>query len=220
MWQGTTNRKGNAIDWFTVVLYLVLVIAGWFSIYAATYDYDQKNILDLSGRAGMQMIWILSSFAIGFALLLIDRDWYEAVAFWIYLLVVILLVVTIFVAPDIKGSRSWLVVGPVRIQPAEFAKFSTALIVAKVMSVYQFRILRSRNFFTVLGFILLPMALIFLQKEAGSALVFLAFAFVLYREGMPGVVLFTGFVAVALFVLFVRYSAEVWQATPAGELLG
>jgi rod shape determining protein RodA len=195
-------------------------MAGWFSIYAATYDYDQKSILDLSGRAGMQMIWILSSFVIACALLLIESSWYEIFAFWIYLLVIILLVVTIFVAPDIKGSRSWLVMGPVRIQPAEFAKFATALVMAKVISAYHFEIMKPRNLFAVLGFIFLPIALILLQKETGSALIFLAFVFVMYREGMPGAVLFSGFVAIVLFVLAVIYSSDIWHLTPAGEFLG
>ncbi|MDR1527598.1 MAG: rod shape-determining protein RodA [Dysgonamonadaceae bacterium] len=210
----------NSIDWLTVIIYLILVIAGWFSIYAATYNYDQMNILDLSGRAGMQMIWILSSFIIGLALLLIESDWYDIFAFWIYLLIIALLIITIFVAPDIKGSRSWLVMGPIRIQPAEFAKFATALIVAKVMGDYHFKITKVQNLFTVLGFIFLPIALILLQKETGSALVFVAFALVMYREGMPGVVLFSGSFAVLLFVLAVRYSTEIWNATPAGEFLG
>ncbi|MDR2805719.1 MAG: rod shape-determining protein RodA [Dysgonamonadaceae bacterium] len=214
------TKIGNTIDWFTVILYLILVIAGWFSIYAATYDYDQKSILDLSGRAGMQMIWILSSLLIGISLLLIEKSWYETFAFWIYLLIIALLIITVFIAPEIKGSRSWLVIGPIRIQPAEFAKFATALIVAKVMGSYHFKLMKSRSLFVVLGFIFLPVALILLQKETGSALMFLAFVLVLYREGMPGAVLFSGFAAILLFVVAVRYSATIWYITPAGEFLG
>ncbi|GHS97149.1 rod shape-determining protein RodA [Bacteroidia bacterium] len=207
------------LDWWTIALYLVLVIAGWFSIYAATYDYDQISMVDLSGRAGMQMVWILSSLLIGFSLLLIESDWYEVFAFWIYILIMLLLIVTIFIAPDIKGSRSWLVLGPVRIQPAEFAKFATALAVAKVMAGYRFEIMEFRNMMTLLGLIFLPMVLILLQQETGSALVFLAFFLVLYREGMPGAVLFSGFAAVLFFVVSVRFSAAMWHATPVGEFL-
>jgi rod shape determining protein RodA len=208
------------LDWWTIALYLVLVIAGWSSIYAATYDYDQISMFDLSGRAGMQMVWILSSLLIGFSLLLIDSDWYEVFSFWIYILVMLLLVVTIFVAPDIKGSRSWLVMGPVRLQPAEFAKFATALVVAKVIGTYRFEIMDFRNMMSLLGLIFLPLVLILLQQETGSALVFLAFFLVLYREGMPGAVLFSGFAAVLFFVLSVRYSTGMWHETPVGEVLG
>ena len=214
------TKIANSLDWLTVIIYLILVIAGWFSIYAATYDYDQKSIIDFSGRAGMQMIWILSSLLIGVALLLIESDWYEVFAFWIYLFAIALLIVTIFVAPDIKGSRSLLVMGPVRIQPAEFAKFATALVLAKVMSAYQFKLMRPRSLFIVLGLIFLPLLLIVLQKETGSALVFLAFFLVLYREGMPGAILFSGFAAVLFFILVARYSTDMWDVTPAGEFMG
>ncbi|MCL1937796.1 MAG: rod shape-determining protein RodA [Candidatus Azobacteroides sp.] len=208
---------GDRIDWWSLAIYLVLVLCGWFSIYASTYDYDHTDMFDLSGRAGMQMIWILSSLAFGFLVLLMESDWYEVFAFWIYTIVMLLLVVTIFVAPDIKGSRSWLVIGPLRIQPAEFAKFATALALAKVMNVYKFDLLRFKNMASLLGLIFLPMILILLQKESGSALVFLAFFFVLYREGMPGAVLFSGFAAILFFVLDVRYSSAIWHETPLGE---
>jgi len=200
----------NTIDWWSIAIYFILVIAGWFSVYAASYDYDQTSMVDLSGRAGMQMVWILSSLLIGFSLLMIDSDWYEVFSFWIYFIVMLLLIVTIFVAPDIKGSHSWLVLGPVRLQPAEFAKFATALALAKVMSVYKFDLLGMRNMFGLLGLFFLPLILIILQKEAGSALVFLAFFLVLYREGMPGAVLISGFVSILSFVLVVRFSNVIW----------
>ncbi|MDR2843829.1 MAG: rod shape-determining protein RodA [Candidatus Symbiothrix sp.] len=206
------------LDWTTLIIYFVLIIAGWFSIYAATYDLENKSMVDLSGRAGMQMIWILTSLAIGFSLLMIESNWYEIFASWIYLIIIILLVITIFVAPDIKGSRSWLVMGPVRLQPAEFAKFATALMIAKVMSVYKFDIMNFRNMTLMLGLIGLPIVLILLQKETGSALVFMAFFFVLYREGMPGGILFAGFAAVLFFVLAIRFDT-MWGLTPVGHFL-
>jgi len=207
----------DRIDWWSLTIYLVLVLAGWINIYASTYDYDHAGILDLSGRAGMQMVWILSSLVIGFVVLMMESDWYEVFAFWIYAIVMLVLVVTIFVAPDIKGSRSWLVIGTMRIQPAEFAKFATALVLAKVMNVYKFDLLRFKNMSSLLGLMFLPMILILLQKETGSALVFVAFFLVLYREGMPGAVLFSGFAAILFFVLNVRYSDSMWDKTSLGE---
>ncbi|MDR1682753.1 MAG: rod shape-determining protein RodA, partial [Candidatus Symbiothrix sp.] len=217
-------RKSNIwlqLDWIIVTIYLVLIILGWFSIYAATYDFDNRSMLDLSGRAGMQMVWILTSLALALVLLMINQGWYETFAAWIYVAIILLLVLTVFVAPDIKGSRSWLVIVPGRfqIQPAEFAKFATALVVAKFMSSYRFEIMNFRNIAGVLGWILLPMALILLQQETGSALVFLAFFLVLYREGMPGAILFSGFSAIAYFVLDVRYADVQWGVTPAGEAM-
>jgi rod shape determining protein RodA len=210
----------DTLDWWTVMIYFLLVIAGWLSIYAATYDYDHTSMVDLSGRTGMQMIWILSSVLIGFSLLMIESDWYEVFSFWIYIFVIFLLIVTIFIAPEIKGSRSWLVLGPVRIQPAEFAKFATALVVAKVMNVYKFELLNMRSMMTLLGLIFLPMLLIFLQKETGSALVFLTFFLVLYREGMPGSVLFSGFAAILFFVLAIRFSSDMLnEKTPFDQFL-
>jgi rod shape determining protein RodA len=201
-----------SVDWWTIAIYLILVIAGWFSIYASTYDFDQTEMFDFSTRTGMQLIWIFTSLFIGVLLLLIDSDVYEMLSIWFYLLIALLLSVTIFIAPDIKGSRSWLVIipGVIQIQPAEFAKFATSLALARILSVYKFDI---RNFKIVLvsfGIILLPVLLIYLQKETGSALVFLSLFLVLYREGMPGYILFSGFVAVLFFVLSIRFNDVVW----------
>jgi rod shape determining protein RodA len=210
----------NVVDWETITLYLILVIAGWFSIYAATYDYDQTSIWDLSGRSGKQMLWILTSLFLGFFLLMIDSDWYEIFAYWLYFLIVMLLILTVFIATDIKGSRSWLVLGPVSLQPAEFAKFATALAIAKAMSAYHFNLLEFRNFIRILGLIFLPMALILLQNETGSALVFLAFSLLLYREGMSGFIIFSGFCAVLFFVLSIRFGNLLWNnGTSAGEYI-
>ncbi|MDR2407663.1 MAG: rod shape-determining protein RodA, partial [Bacteroidales bacterium] len=201
----------NAVDWWTIVLYLLLVVLGWFSIYAATYDYDQIGIWDLSGRSGKQMIWILTSLVLVFFLLMIESDWYEIFSYWLYFLIIALLILTVLIATDIKGSRSWLILGPVSLQPAEFAKFTTALAVAKAMNAYRFNLLEFRNFTKILGLIFLPIGLILLQNETGSALVFLAFFLVLYREGMSGFIIFSGFCAILFFVLSVRFGNVFWN---------
>ena len=136
-----------------------------------------------------------------------------------YAAVILLLVVTIFIAPDIKGSHSWLVLGPVRLQPAEFAKFATALAVAKRMGTYGFKLTTPKNFLSVLALIFLPMLCILLQKETGSALVYLAFFLMLYREGMSGYILLAGVCAVAFFVLSMKFSGVLIGATALGELI-
>ncbi|MDL2257275.1 rod shape-determining protein RodA [Bacteroidales bacterium OttesenSCG-928-I14] len=209
----------KTMDWWTVLIYIILVIAGWFSIYAATFDFDTVGMFDLSGRSGMQMVWIGTSLVLAFFIMLIEADWYEVFAFWIYILVIALLIVTIVVAPEIKGSRSWLVMGPIRLQPAEFAKFATALAIANIMNGYRFNLTQVNNFMKVVSLFLLPMLLILLQKETGSALVFLAFFLVLYREGMSGLILFIGFCAILFFVLAIRFDEAMWNLTPVGEFI-
>ena len=186
----------KSLDWVTIVLYLLLVTFGWFSICGASYDYSEHDLLDFSTRAGKQFVWIICSFGLGFVLLMLDDLFYDTFAYLIYGLLLVLLVVTIFIAPDTKGSRSWLILGPVSLQPAEFAKFATALALAKCMNAYGFVLKTWKNALIVGGLILVPMLLIIMQRETGSALVYLAFFLMLYREGMPGVVLFAGVCAV------------------------
>ena len=206
----------NTIDWLTIVLYLIMVLAGWFSIYAASYDFDQTSIFDYSGRAGKQMVWMLTSIVLIFVILLIESEWYEIFAYWIYFLIILLLIATIFLARDIKGSHSWLEIGPISLQPAEFAKFATTLALARMMGAYKFNLLEVGNFIKVLGLIFLPVILILLQKETGSALVFFAFFLVLYREGMSGHIIFSGFCAIFFFIVAITYRDVFWHGTPVG----
>lgn len=206
------------IDWFTVVLYLLLVAAGVVSIYAASYDFDNASIFSFDEFSGKQIRWIGLSLVLGTVLLLIDARMYETYAYPIYFTMLLLLVVTIFVAPDIKGSRSWLVFGPMSLQPAEFAKFATALALAKLFSSYNFNLnAESSNYVKALAIIFVPILLILAQKETGSALVYLSLFFVLYREGMSGLVLFAALVAVVIFVLALKYTETMIIGMPAGE---
>lgn len=209
----------KTLDWVTICIYLILIAAGWFSVCGASYDYGDRDFLDFSTRAGKQFIWIICSFGLGFVLLMLEDRMYDMFSYIIYAGMIVLLIVTIFIAPDVKGSRSWLQMGPVSLQPAEFAKFATALVLAKYVNSYSFNIKKSKCTIALVTFILLPMLLIVLQKETGSALVYLAFFLVLYREGMPGVVLFSGVCAVVYFVVGVRFD-QVFIAdtpTPIGE---
>src|SRR5574344_2874057 len=170
---------------------MIMVIGGAISIYAASYDYDQANIFSFSEFSGKQFMWIGVSLFVAFSLLLIDDRSYQVYAYLIYGIIILLLLITIFIAPDIKGSRSWIVLGPISIQPAEFAKSATALALAKLFSSYNFVLNKSLKNYLSAGFIIfLPIMLLLLQKETGSALVYLSLIFVLYREGMSGLVLF------------------------------
>jgi rod shape determining protein RodA len=213
----TKIRK--TIDWPTLLIYFVLVVAGWFSIYAASYDFDQISMFDFSGRAGKQITWIGAALLLGGALLMIEDSWYELFSLWIYSFVIILLIVTLVIAPEIKGSRSWLVLGPVSIQPAEFAKFATALALARVAGAYRFSIKNGRSFVLLVILIMLPLTVILLQNETGSALVFLAFFLVLYREGMSGSFLFVVFCAVLFFVIGIKFGDNVWMGASVGKFV-
>ncbi|MCQ2217163.1 MAG: rod shape-determining protein RodA [Paludibacteraceae bacterium] len=196
------------VDWFTIGIYIVLVIAGWFSIYGAVYNFEDTPFWDFSVRYGKQLVWIGCSIVIAIVLLSLDNRVYSMFAYVIYGIAIISLIVTLIVAPDIKGSRSWLVLGPVSIQPAEFAKTATCLAIAKLMSSYGFRLGNFSDAIKVGLLFALPPLLIVLQQETGSALVYAALFLVLYREGMPGVFLFLGLCAVVFFIVAIRFGEE------------
>ncbi len=205
----------KSLDWVTICVYLILIVFGWFSVCGASYDYETHEFWDFSTRAGKQLAWIICSFGLGFVILMLEDSLYDIFGYLVYAALIALLVVTIFIAPDTKGSRSWLVMGPVSLQPAEFAKFATALALAKYMNTYSFISGNWKNILTVIFLILFPMALIILQRETGSALVYLVFFMVLYREGMPGVVLFSGVCAVVYFVVGIRFNGDLLDSTLA-----
>ena len=209
----------KSLDWVTIAIYLILIVFGWFSVCGASYDYGDRDFLDFSTRAGKQFMWIVCSFGLGFVLLMLEDTLYDMFSYIIYIGLILLLIITIFIAPDTKGSRSWLILGPVSLQPAEFAKFATALALAKYMSAYSFTMKSWKNTLMLAFLILLPLVLIILQRETGSALVYTAFFLMLYREGMPGVVLFSGICAVVYFVVGIRFDQVLiaGSPTPIGE---
>lgn len=199
----------KSLDWWTIGLYLVLVVCGWFSICGASYDYGDPDFFDLSTRAGKQLMWIGCSLVLGFVLLMLEDRLYDTYAYLVYGILLLLLFGTIFNPHEIKGSRSWIVLGPVSLQPAEFAKFATALALAKFIGGYTFSVDHWKDMLTALVIILVPMGLIICQKETGSALVYLSFFLVLYREGMTGSILFAGVCSIIYFILGIRFSADI-----------
>lgn len=207
------------IDWITIIFYVLMIVAGWFTICGASYEFDSVGLFNIEGRPGSQLLWMGLSFALIFVILMLDSDFFDVFAYLIYAAVIVLLIATIFLAPNIKGSHSWLVLGPVRLQPAEFAKFATALAVAKLMNTYGFKLTTPKNFFLVLAIIFLPMGCILLQKETGSALVYFAFFLMLYREGMSGYFILSGICAVVFFVVSLKYSGIIIGHSMLGELI-
>lgn len=200
-------------DWVVVVVYLLLMVFGWFSICGASHEIGDTDFFDFATRSGKQIVWMGLALVIGLVILLIDDQYFDQLTGLLYVLTMVLLLVTPFIAKDIKGSRSWISLGPVNLQPAEFAKCVTALAVAKMCGQYGFSLDKMRNLLKVAFIVLLPMALIIMQKETGSALVYAAFFLVFYREGMPGAFLFTAFAAVLYFVVGIRYAEVPLEGT-------
>lgn len=195
----------DAVDKVALILYILLACFGWMNIYGASVTDDQTSIFDMSYRSGMQFVWICFSIFVGLVILFSDSNLFYNISYFLYGIIILVLIVTVFVAPDIKGSRSWLPLGPFSIQPAEFSKFITALALAKVISQPQFKLNTTTGYAIVATLIFLPLLIIIAQKETGSALVYASFLFMLYREGLPGIIPMLGFCAVVLFVVIIRF---------------
>jgi rod shape determining protein RodA len=189
------------IDWLTVWLYIILVLMGWVSVYSSVYDETHSSILDISQRYGKQMIWIVAAGVIAFMIMLIDAKVYNAFAYIIYAISLIILLAVLGIGTTISGSKSWFQVGGFAIQPAEFAKFATCLALARYLSSYatDFNVLRAKIISTIIIFT--PAVLILAQNDTGSAIVYIALILVLYREGLSGYFLISGVIAVVLFIM-------------------
>ncbi|WP_192821933.1 rod shape-determining protein RodA [Rufibacter sp. LB8] len=199
----TTYKLTNNIDWITIGLYGLMVTLGWMNIYAAVYNpEDVTSIFDFTLNSGKQLMWIGTSIIIIVVLFVIDYKAYDSLAYAIYWFFILLLLGTLAFASEIKGSRSWLVItDTMRLQPAEFAKFATALAVSRFMSSINLRQQNWKDQAKLMGLALLPPIIIILQNETGSALVFGAFILAFFREGMSPLILIIGAVGVFLFVL-------------------
>lgn len=203
-----------SIDWITILLYVILVAWGWVAVCGACYDFSGTDLFAWSTNSGKQLVWAGTSFFLAAVILMTEKRLYDTTSFVIYGGMMLLLAVTIVIAPDTKGSRSWIPMGPLKLQPAEFAKFAVALALGKYMDKYGFNLHNPREFIKVVGMILLPMILIICQKETGSALVYFAFFLVLYREGMTGSLLFTAVACVMYFVIGFRFGDDIMQSMP------
>lgn len=188
------------------MLYLMLVFMGWVNIYAAVFNEEHQSILDTSQRYGKQLIWIGLSIFTALVLMLIDGKFYSTFAIPIYLVVNILLIVVLITARDVAGARSWIDIGDFKLQPSEFAKSATALALAYYLSTLNIRMdeLRTRLIAAIL--LIIPAGLILLQNDTGSALVFGAFAMVLYREGLSGNFLLFGLAMALLFIFSLLFT--------------
>lgn len=188
------------MDWITVMLYGIIVFWGWLNIFSVTYEENQF-ILDPTINSGRQLIFIGSSVAIIMFILIMDMRFYETFAWVIYGVVLFLCVIVVFTGHEVGGNQAWLRIGSFGFQPSEFAKFATALVVAKYISTVGFKMDQLRNQVALFAIILAPMLVILLQKDTGTALVFSAFVLVFYREGMSPFLILVGIGITIIFVL-------------------
>jgi len=190
----------GAIDWIIVLIYIILVIFGWANIYSASYDGVSDFALDLSQSHGKQTLWIALSGLLIIILLGIEAKFYERFAGVIYVISLVSLLGLFVLGKNVNGATSWYVFGPIGLQPSEFAKAATALAIAKFLSDLQTNIKTIKDQLTAFLILTLPALIIIPQPDPGSALVYSAFFFPLYREGLAAIYLIIGAGATLLFV--------------------
>ena len=197
------------LDWVIIGIYLLLVVFGWMNIFSSSVSEDGFTF-SLKEKYVMDLIWVGSALVIGILILfVIPSKVYPAISWPFYALMVFLLVAVAFVGVEVNGSKSWFAIGPFRLQPAEFSKISTSVLLAYLMSKYDFRFSNTRDALRIVLVLALPMLAILLEKETGSALVYLGFLLVCYREGMTGWILVAGLLAILLFILTLIFSPFV-----------
>lgn len=211
--QSTHKRKfEQTIDWTLVFCYILLVFIGWLNIYASIHSTEGGSILNLAGRSGKQLIWIISSLGLGAVIMFVisPRLW-EVISTPAYAVVLGLLVAVIMFGVEVKGSRSWFAFGPVSFQPAEISKITTSLFLAMIMSKSGFRLDNMSNFLKVGLALGIPMLIILAESETGSMLVYVGFLLVLYREGMSGWIL--AFIGLIIILFILALTVSPWLST-------
>ncbi len=203
------SKSISNFDWISIVLYLLLVAIGWINIYSASLSDVSEAYFDLNQIYGKQLLWIILSIFLIVLLLSIEAKFYERFASVFYVISLISIIGLFFFGKTINGATSWYAIGGFTIQPAEFAKVATALALAKYISDIQTDIRNLSGQFKAFIIIILPALIILPQPDAGSALVYSAFFFPLYREGLSGVYLVVGITAIIVFVMTLLFG-PVW----------
>ncbi len=203
----------NRVDWITVIIYFTLVLIGWFNIYAAVYDGQaEKSIFDFSINSGKQLVWIGTAIMLITIIMVADSRFFENLSLYIYLVFMVLLIITPFVGKEVNGQILTIGFGDFRIQPGEFAKFATGLALAKVMERPTFD-LTKRNYQAIaFGVLLLPVILILLQPDTGTAMVYFAMLLMFYREGFPSIYYVLGFGLIAIVLLALGIENNLYLA--------
>ena len=189
------------VDWITILIYIVLCTIGFLNIYSVQFKPDQAQAFSFTAEYGKQLIFVVTGLILGLSILLFDAKFFSVFAPVVYGVTIVLLLLVLVVGRNVGGNQAWIPIGSFRLQPSEFAKFGTALLLARYISSFNVKLNSVRPVLICAAIIILPMALIMLQPDAGSMLVFLSFMFPLYREGLPGNLLIIFWGAVLLFIL-------------------
>ena len=215
------NSIIGKIDWVTLLIYLALVLIGWFSIFSAKYNELHPSIFDFSMEYGKQLVWIGIALLMGFIILLIDAKFFNAFSLWIYIFFLASLFAVLVYGKATKGATSWIEFGPVKFQPSEFAKMATALALAGYLGRLDIDLQKRKNQIVAVVLVLIPMALVLMQNDTGSAIVFVSFILVLYREGFPGTgwLMLAGVVAVLLFIFTLIWNQKIMYIILGGLLV-
>lgn len=197
------------LDWVSALLFFALVLMGWLNIYAAAYNEDHASLFDMSQEYGKQLLWIISSVALVVLVLFLDGRLYERLAIPIYLSALVLLAGVLVFGTTISGARSWYTFGGFSLQPSEFMKFATALALAKILTREERDLIKAKDKFLAVVIIAAPILFILPQPDMGSALVYTALIFPLYREGMPSWIIF-GLLGMAALFLLSLLLPQIW----------
>lgn len=188
------------VDWITILIFIALITIGWFNIYAAVYNPDSNVILDFTTNSGKQIIFIVITLMVAIIILLLDSKFFYVLSPIFYAFVIVLLILVLLIGRNVGGNQAWIPIGSFRLQPSEFAKWATSLLLARYISSANTKLSGLKTLIPAAAILLLPMFLIILQPDTGSALVFLSLVFVLYREGLSPYFLFAGLMLIILFV--------------------
>ena len=216
-----TDVQINRVDWIAVSIYFALVMIGWFNIYAVVYDSQvEKSIFDFSISSGKQLMWIGTSIGLITLIMVADYRFFENLSLVIYLLFLLILVLTPFFGKEVNGQILSIGVGEFRIQPGEFAKFATALALAKVMERPTFDLSKRNYQFIAFGVLLVPIGLILLQPDTGTAMVYFSFLLMFYREGLPQWYYGVGIGAIAITLLALAVDNNLYLAAFIVAIIG
>lgn len=210
------SRRNNVfanLDWLVIILYIVLISMGVINIFSAEYNETTKNFFDFSLRSGKQMIWIGAALILALLILIIDSRFYLYFAAPLYAIMILALLAVLVIGVEINGAKSWFVIGPVRIQPSEFAKVVTGLMLAKYLSEPSIKLQNIKHLIISGAIIFMPAFIILLQPDTGSTLVYFSLIIVLYREGLPGVLVVIGIALAILFILTLLFPKLVIVAS-------
>ncbi|MGB8489546.1 MAG: rod shape-determining protein RodA [Bacteroidales bacterium] len=194
------------LDKPTILIFFIMVIMGWFNIYAAVYNEEHREMLDLSQRYGKQLVWILAALVIAVFVVVIDSRFYFFFAYFIYGGLMVLLASVLILGRDVNGARSWFELGGVSLQPSEFAKFGTALALAAFLNTRKQNLMKLPVLLPSIAIMLFPALLIALQPDLGSTVVYLAFFIVLFREGMSPYIFLSGIIMLVLFFFTILFN--------------